>query len=191
MASQSTIQCVICKQSKGISKDRIQKLSEADIKAYTCRSCKSQTKQTTTTAAGKQANIITCCVCNQSKGITKDRLAALKDVESYVCRSCKPSKAGARPAKAVVKDTEEPINHTITLSDWMKNWTPAPRKDVLKGDDFSKIDACFRPDIFFGNKKANNGDGACNGCPMFAYCGCNTKVWSAKLEKIDLPKKKR
>jgi hypothetical protein len=133
-----------------------------------------------------------CVGCGNPKGTTKeqyDKILALGKVDNYLCRSCRPKKT-----KPVIEKNEDVIadvtpnldgaeviegfevKSNLGLPDWMKNYNPSCNHPKLSHDDYRTINTCFRPDIFYGNKRNNNDDGSCDGCHMFEYCGCLTKA---------------
>jgi hypothetical protein len=130
-----------------------------------------------------------CVGCGNPKGTTKeqyDKILALGKVDNYLCRSCRPKKTKTVVVKedteeitdSVVKDSGETVENTykLKLPEWMQDYNPSCVHPKLAHDDYRIIDTCFRPDVFYGNKRNNNDDGSCDGCPMFEYCGCLTKA---------------
>jgi protein-arginine kinase activator protein McsA len=190
MASQLVIICTKCKESKGTTKVRYDKLAkEGRIKNYVCKSCKGKTKVKKT---GNSQLTIECTKCGQHKATTPVRYQKLLKedrITNYICRDCKPKKNVTKIK--VSKDTGEVTeNITLGLSPWMQNRTPHSPRQPYTNMELGAIGTCFRPDIWVENKKLNRGEGACNGCPLYATCGCNTKVLSTRLEKLERPKKK-
>jgi hypothetical protein len=126
---------------------------------------------------------IRCIACGDDKGTTKDKfdeLTAAGKIETYLCRSCRPkkTKVDIETQKIPLVKMDEDLLTNIpkpTLPDWMYNYQPSSSDRRLTKDDFLRTDTCFRPDIFYGNKRSNNDDGSCDGCKMFDYCGCLTK----------------
>jgi len=186
MASQKTIVCTQCNEEKGTTKVRYDDLEKRGVlKTYVCRSCKSANP---IYKAPSSQPKITCSCCGKQVASPKPRyirLVAEGKIGTYLCRECKPSKAvvkAPKKTKKVADESFEPIKPT-TLSPTLQNWVPAEPRAPMAKEEFAQINTCFRPDIFLGNKKDNGGEGACNGCAMYEYCGCLTKVWSKKLEK--------
>jgi len=139
--------------------------------------------------------VLTCVGCGEDKGTTKtqyEKLLAMGKVEGYLCRSCRPKKTKeivetngiveSDTAETMVDDivVVEEINHKLKLPEWMKNYNPSCNHPLMAKEEFKTINTCFRPDIFYGNKRNNNDDGSCDGCLMFSYCGCLTKVLKKK-----------
>jgi hypothetical protein len=136
-----------------------------------------------------------CVGCGNPKGTTKeqyDKILALGKVDSYLCRSCRPKKTKPVVVKEVPEDNlvvdesiytnEAETYFKLGLPDWMMNYNPSCNHPPLAKEEYSKTDTCFRPDIFYGNKRNNNDDGACDGCKLFEYCGCLTKVLKKKVD---------
>lgn len=130
---------------------------------------------------------IHCIGCGDDKGTTKaqyEKLVTLGKIDSYLCRSCRPKKSKHVKIEANnevldgIDDSEDTFNPKsgLSLPDWMKNYTPNRDRAPLSKEEYGYIDVCFRPDIFYGNKRNNNDDGSCDGCKMFEYCGCLGKV---------------
>ncbi len=133
-----------------------------------------------------------CVGCGEPKGTTKvqyEKILALGKVDNYLCRSCRPKKTKPIAVKEVIKEVavigesiytiytdEVETSFKLGLPDWMKNYNPSCNHPKLSHDDYRTIDTCFRPDLFYSNKRNNNDDGSCDGCPMFEYCGCLTKA---------------
>ena len=196
MASQLSIICTKCNEPKGTTKVRYDKLAkEGKIENYVCKSCKGKTKVKNTSNKGQT---IECTKCGQHKATTPVRYQRLLEegrIENYICRDCKPKVT--KPSKKNIKKHNKfdtTIEPTLGLSDWMKSYVPSRTlRPPLTKEDYFTINTCFRPDIWAENKKRNNNEGACNGCPMIEYCGCLTKSWSKRIEKkesLDRPKKK-
>ena len=191
MASQLSIICTKCNESKGTTKVRYDKLAkEGKIENYVCKSCKGSTKSKNTSNKGQT---IECTKCGQHKATTPVRYQRLLKegrIENYICRDCKPKKNTSITKVKVSLDNGEVIeNPTLTLSPWMQNWKPASPRQPYTNLELGAIGTCFRPDIWAENKKLNRGAGACNGCPLYDTCGCNTKTLSTRLEKLARPKK--
>jgi len=143
--------------------------------------------------------VIICVGCNQPKGTTNvqyDKLLAEDKITNYLCRSCRPKKTKPVSPKVKMDEFEDPIAvsevvsndvtddlippmdkiQTPRLSAWMKDYNPSGIHPRLTEDEYKNINTCFRPDIFTANKRKNNDNGSCDGCPMFEYCGCLTKA---------------
>ena len=182
MASQMKIKCAECGAEKGTTAVRYERLKdEGKLDAYLCRDCKKAVTPKSNKAPSQLK--ITCTKCGDKKGTTPqryDRLKAEGKLVSYVCRSCKPKKIKAiharKPDSDAFIDAASAAESTYELPEWMTNWKPAERRPAFTKDDYRELDTCFRPDIFFANKKVYKGDGCCNDCPMLSYCGCKTKV---------------
>ena len=188
MASQNVIICSQCNESKGTTKVRYDKLAkEGKIENYVCKSCKGSTKSKNTSNKGQT---IECTKCGQHKATTPVRYQRLLKegrIENYICRDCKSKKSSKKTIKGIIvkhsiQDTKTP---TTQLSPWLQNWKPREPRGPLTKEEYSSVDICYRPDIWASNKKRNNDSGSCNGCPMFEYCGCLTKSWSKKIEKME------
>jgi hypothetical protein len=136
-----------------------------------------------------------CIECGNPKGTTKEqyeKILALGKVDNYLCRSCRPKKMKPIAVKEVIKEVavigesiytdEVETSFKLALPDWMMNYNPPRNRPPLAKEEYSKTDTCFRPDIFYGNKRNNNDDGACDGCKLFEYCGCLTKVLKKKVD---------
>ena len=193
MASQLTIICTKCKELKGTTKVRYDKLAkEGKIENYVCKSCKGSTKSKNTSNKGQT---IECTKCGQHKATTPVRYQRLLKegrIENYICRDCKPKVT--KPSQKIIKKQNEfntTIEPTLGLSDWMKSYVPSKTlRAPLTKEELGAIGTCFRPDIWSENKRYNRNEGACNGCPLYDTCGCNTKTLSTRLEKLARPKKK-
>lgn len=148
---------------------------------------------------------ICCTICKECKAVNTNRLkklvatfGSLEDLHAkYVCRTCRKTENVRADGKAkIVKHKRKKTSYSTDengkciLPKWMTE--PCNKKPrALTAEDYRNTDTCWRPDIWFENKRRFKGTASCNDCPYYeTMCGCKTrKLVKVKERKVVKRKK--